>query len=292
MADVKWIKITTDMFEDEKIDYIESLPDSDSVLLIWAKLLCLAGKCNASGYIYLTENMPYTEDMLAHKFKKSSTTIKYALGIFERLNMVEIDEKGIFISNFEKHQSISKLDSIRAYERERKRISREKAKQKLALKEPVKNSENVPDMSRNVRMIEEDIDKDIDKDIDNINYKLILESWNQLPSPIKNIRAITSTRKKKITAKINQGLTIDEIIGAIQKINESNFCKGENNQNWVIDFDWIFKNDSNITKLLEGKYDNRQSYKSQNNGSFNNFEQREYDYDDLEQKLLEASGAR
>lgn len=51
MADVKWIKITTDIFDDEKILLIESLPDSDSIIVIWFKLLCLAGKMNNSGVL-------------------------------------------------------------------------------------------------------------------------------------------------------------------------------------------------------------------------------------------------
>ena len=44
MADVKWIKITTDIFDDEKILLIESLPDAYSIITVWFKLLCLAGK--------------------------------------------------------------------------------------------------------------------------------------------------------------------------------------------------------------------------------------------------------
>ena len=49
MADVKWIKITTDIFDDEKIILIESLPDAYAIITVWFKLLCLAGKQNNSG---------------------------------------------------------------------------------------------------------------------------------------------------------------------------------------------------------------------------------------------------
>ena len=48
MADIKWIKITTDIFDDEKILLIESLPEADSIIVIWFKLLCLAGKMNTA----------------------------------------------------------------------------------------------------------------------------------------------------------------------------------------------------------------------------------------------------
>ncbi|TJX14987.1 hypothetical protein E9840_04595 [Tissierella creatinini] len=53
MAEVKWIKLTTSMFEDEKIDFILSLPEGDSILLIWIRLLTMAGKCNSNGFIFL-----------------------------------------------------------------------------------------------------------------------------------------------------------------------------------------------------------------------------------------------
>ena len=62
------------MFEDEKIDFIESLPESDAILVIWIKLLTLAGKCNAGGFIFLTEKIPYTTEMLAHKFRRPINT--------------------------------------------------------------------------------------------------------------------------------------------------------------------------------------------------------------------------
>ena len=46
MSNVKWIKMTVNIFDDEKILLIESLPDADSIIVIWFKLLCLAGKQN------------------------------------------------------------------------------------------------------------------------------------------------------------------------------------------------------------------------------------------------------
>ena len=67
MSNVKWIKITTTMFDDEKIDFIESLPEADSILIIWIKHLTLAGRTNADGLILLSDTIPYTEEMLAHK---------------------------------------------------------------------------------------------------------------------------------------------------------------------------------------------------------------------------------
>lgn len=159
MAEVKWIKITTTMFDDEKIDFIESLPEADAILIIWIKLLTLAGRCNAGGYILLTENIPYTEEMLAHKFRRPLNTVKLALETFNKLGMLAADEKGMHLPNWEKHQNIEGLEKIR--EQTRKRVA--KYREKKALQEGnVTVTGNVT--PSNATDKELDIDKDIKKE--------------------------------------------------------------------------------------------------------------------------------
>ena len=63
MSEVKWIKLRIDMFDDEKIKIIQSMPEGDSMCMIWIKLLTLAGKTNDRGYIYISDNLPYTDEM-------------------------------------------------------------------------------------------------------------------------------------------------------------------------------------------------------------------------------------
>ena len=65
---LKWIKIVTDIFDDEKILLIEQLPDADSVIVIWFKLLCLAGKQNNGGVFIMNNRVPYTLQMLFNNF--------------------------------------------------------------------------------------------------------------------------------------------------------------------------------------------------------------------------------
>ena len=60
MAEVKWIKITTDVFDDEKILLIESMPSADSIITIWFKLLILAGKQNNNGVFMMSNKLPFT----------------------------------------------------------------------------------------------------------------------------------------------------------------------------------------------------------------------------------------
>ena len=125
MADVKWIKITTSIFDDEKIKVISTMPEADAILVVWVRLLTLAGKCNYGGYIYITETIPYTEEMLSAVMNKPILIIKLALQVLSQFSMIEIDEKGIYIVNWEKHQNMCKLNEMREYNRLAKQKERE-----------------------------------------------------------------------------------------------------------------------------------------------------------------------
>lgn len=130
MSEVKWIKLSTNMFEDEKIRLIETLPEPDTILIIWIKLLAQAGKTNATGYIYLNEHIPYTDEMLATIFNRPISTVRLALKTFEQFEMIEITKDNfISISNWEKHQNIDALEKIRLDTR--KRVQKHREKQKL-----------------------------------------------------------------------------------------------------------------------------------------------------------------
>lgn len=120
------------MFEDEKIRLIESLPEADTLLIIWIKLLSQAGRTNANGYIFLSENIPFTEEMLSTLFNRPIATVRLALQTFKQFGMIDItDDQYICISNWEKHQNVDGLEKIREQNRLRKQKQREKEKQYL-----------------------------------------------------------------------------------------------------------------------------------------------------------------
>jgi len=129
MADVKWIKIVTDIFDDEKILLIETLPEADSIIVIWFKLLCLAGKQNNSGVFMLNDRMPYNERMFATIFRRKESTIQLAFETFVNFGMIEIIDGAVTIPNWSKHQSLDQLEERKEYMREYMREYREKQKQ-------------------------------------------------------------------------------------------------------------------------------------------------------------------
>ena len=127
MADVKWIKITTDIFDDEKILLIESLPDAYAIIVVWFKLLCLAGKQNNSG-VFMMGQIAYTDKMLATIFRMKESTVTMALRTFEQFGMVEIIDGVITIPNWGKHQNLDQLESKKEYMRNYMKEYREKQK--------------------------------------------------------------------------------------------------------------------------------------------------------------------
>lgn len=131
MAGVKWIKIYVDMFDNKKIRFIRKLPDGNDILLCWIMLLTSAGKCNSNGFIFLTENVPYTVEMLSNEYDIPLNTVKLAIETLKKLNMIS-DEDGVFcISSWDEYQNIEGMERVKALNRERNKRYREKKKELL-----------------------------------------------------------------------------------------------------------------------------------------------------------------
>lgn len=149
MSNVRWIKIVVNVFDDEKIQLIETLPDADMLIVIWFKLLAMAGKCNDCGMVYLTRDIPYNVEMLSTIMRRPANTIRLALSEFAKLGMISIDNDFIAILNWEKHQTLGKLEMSK--ENTRKRVSEYRKRQKLI------SCKNVTDVTKsNADRLEED----------------------------------------------------------------------------------------------------------------------------------------
>lgn len=135
MNDVKWIKIDTSLFDNRKIKQIRTLPEGDSLIVIWLQLLCLAGTVNDYGRIYLTSEIPYTDQMLSTAFNEPLRTIQMALDVFQKFGMIEVVDDIILISNWEKYQSIEGLEKVREQAKIRMRNYRERQREGISYKD-------------------------------------------------------------------------------------------------------------------------------------------------------------
>lgn len=186
MSEIKWIKICTDIFDDEKILLIESKPEKDSIIVIWFKLLCFAGKQNNSGVFIINDKIAYTDEMLATIFRRPLDIVKSALDVFEQYGMIEIIDGTITIPNWEKHQNLDALERYR--EGNRQRVAKHRNKQKNIIKScnvTGNVKDNVTVTLCNATDKKEDIDKKEDKNNTCLNSENLDESFSESCKIIK-----------------------------------------------------------------------------------------------------------
>ena len=174
MAEVKWVKLTTDMFDNRKVKHLRRLPEGNNIVLIWVMLLTMAGRCNSGGMIFLTENIPYTPKMLADELDFEENTVILAIQALEQLDMIVTDNGFFTIAGWEEYQNADKLAEIRAKDRERKRLKRAQAKALLG------ESTDVHGMSTECPHIEEEREEDKEKEFHSFIHA---DSEEDLSSP-------------------------------------------------------------------------------------------------------------
>jgi predicted phage replisome organizer len=253
MAEVKWIKIVTDIFDDEKILLIESMPDKYAIIVCWFKLLCLAGKQNNSGVFMMNNRIAYTDEMLATIFRMPLPTVRMSLQAFEQFGMVEIIDGVITIPNWGRHQSLDAYEKKKAYDRQYRLAQREK--QKLL----AEKSNDCQTSSRTTVVVPEE-DKEEDKEIDieedkKISCQQIVDLYHSICKSYPKVRSLSDARRKAINARL-KAYSLEDFRTVFENAENSSFLKGSNDRNWSANFDWLIA-DKNIAKVLEGNYADR-----------------------------------
>jgi predicted phage replisome organizer len=271
-SDVKWIKICSDIFDDEKIMLIENLPSADSIIVIWFKLLCLAGKNNNSGVFILNDKIAYTDEMLATVFRRDINTVRLALKTFENYGMIEIVSGVYTIPNWGKYQNLDKIEQKSQYMRNYMQEYRKKQKDKIECKTNSKlygkaNSKtNVSsaevynkeldkkELDNKEKEIEEENDLIVSKDtIRQADVQRTIDEWNTLEEfGITPVKRMTPKREQAVKARIRQNC-VEDILEAIENIRHSTFLQGQNKNGWMVTFDWFLK-PGNFAKVFEGQY--------------------------------------
>jgi predicted phage replisome organizer len=125
MPGVPWIKLWTGIFDDEKIKIIQALPEGDTIVLCWLRLLCMAGKCGQGGTVAISEAIPYTDDMLSSIWGVQVSTVRLAIDTLSNLGMILVEEDGLMlITNWGRYQSVRTYEEVQQGWKERKRKQR------------------------------------------------------------------------------------------------------------------------------------------------------------------------
>ena len=120
------------MFDDDKIKIIETLPNGYEYIVIWVKILCMAGKKNDNGCIYLVKELPLDEAMLARVAGHNVDVFKAAIAIFESFGMVNFYNGHMQLTNWAKYQDkLKSYDDIKAKNAISQQKIRDKKKNEL-----------------------------------------------------------------------------------------------------------------------------------------------------------------
>jgi predicted phage replisome organizer len=221
---LSFIKLDIDIMNDTKIKIIRKMPAGNEILVVWIGILCLGMKSGKTGVLEVGDGIPFNDELLSAELDIELSTIRLALNTFEKLKMIEYFDNGeIYITNFEKHQEIDKIEIAKEKHRLAQGKYREKQKLLLSGDYHVKNNDATE--------LELESDKEIDIDTETktgkVNYaasdiKAIFNKWVSYDCLIKH-RQLTDTIKRAINGKLKYYTVID-ICSAIEnyaKVKES-----------------------------------------------------------------------
>lgn len=222
MFDYSWFKVGADTFNDPKIKIIEAEEDSDTIICIWFKSLCLARIVNDSGYLYINGETPYTLKTLAIEFNRPIEKVKAAIKVLRKLQMIEFTEDKFYrVTNWTKYQNVDALEKQRA--ETSRRVAKHRAKKKLETKNPDDNNgenNSVPNEENNNGSVNENSDE---------------MNENKDDGTLQNDKAL-ETKGSGVTIEDNENKNDNNSTDG-SEINSNVTCNTENS-----------KFDSNVTK--------------------------------------------
>lgn len=196
MSDIKWIKIVTDIFDDEKMYAIECMPDGRDIELVWFKILCLAGKCNQNGFLIINDKLAYTDEMLSKIFRMEIGVVQRALETFQTLQMIEVVDDSYMVSNWLMYQSGDRMEEVKEKNRIRQQRYRDNQKAKLLEMKKVRNVTNnvTNNVTPSISISNTLNSNSLSNDIDTNKYKSIKHKYGEY----KNV-LLTDEQYQKLT---------------------------------------------------------------------------------------------
>ena len=142
-------------------------------------------------------------------------------------------------------------------------LTNQQANQQLTNNQPTTNQQLTT--SKNIKNIRTKEDK-TSKAPEDLYPSNFMEAWNSICIDLPKVKTMTDARRKKIHARL-EDFSESDIIEAMMKIQESDFLSGREG-GWKANFDWLFLNSTNMAKVLEGNYQNKQPRKTRTESDF------------------------
>lgn len=265
MADKRfyWLKLKEDFFSSKEIKKLRKMSDGDTYVIIYLKMQLHSLKDNGKLYFEGIDDDFASE--IALEIDEDVEKVKTTISFLEHCNLIEsVSSDEYFLPTI---PDVTGSETKWA-EYKRKSKSLENGKGKL------ENIQSISNKTLEKLPLEKEKEKDIDIDIERrerdrekretIDYQRIVDMYNDTCVSFPHLKVLSENRKKTIKARLNSGYTYEDFQNLFTKAENSSFLKGSNDRNWSATFDWLIK-DSNMAKVLEGNYDERNNYYGENN---------------------------
>lgn len=275
-----WLKLKEDFFDDKVIKYLRKMPEGPTLVIIYLKMQLKSLK--TEGFLKYDGIFPTCEEELAILLDEPLTLVTGVINALEKMGVVERWENDVLYM-----KAMQELIGKESEAAARVRKHRELKKNKQLPQEALQCNANVTRSNENCNTeIEKEIDIDIDIEKENrdrernrdkersieerinrISFQTVCDLYNSICLSYPKIKKLSEARKKAIKARMSSGYTVDDFKTLFEKAEASSFLKGANKQDWRATFDWLIT-DSNMAKVIDGNYDNKNSQTVQSSNPF------------------------
>lgn len=274
-----WLRLKEDFYDQKEIKKLRKIAGGDTYVVIYQRIQLLSLKTD--GLIYFDGIEDDLAGELALELDESEDNVRITLQYMSRFGLIrEVGPNkyeittvaGLIGSESESAERVRRF-------RERKATTLQGEALQKALQgngEALHSNEPVTACNTEKRRDREDIEKEIEKEIeidtedtqqagaeqslsqkrDSVPYEKIRQLFNEICVSYPSVINIEGQRRKAVAARWKTYKDLETFRTLFQKTEASSFLKGHNDRNWMADFDWITK-PTNMTKVLEGKYDDK-----------------------------------
>lgn len=236
-----WLKLKRDFFKRHDIRIIEQMPNGKDYVLFYLKMLLES--IDHEGALRFSETIPYDHNMLSVITNTNVDMVKAAMDLFIGLGMVEIlDDNTIYMNE------VQKLIGSETRWAQKKRVQRQKG-DNVPLLSPKCPTEIEIKIDKEKREREKSLEKE-DREISGV-----VSLFNSICISFPQVKYLSETTEANVQALLDK-YSMDDFKALFEKVEQSDFLKGENEKGWSATFDWLMQED-HMCKVLNGNYDNK-----------------------------------
>lgn len=255
-----WLKLKVDFFSQKEIKKLRRIAGGDVFTIIYLKLQLLSLKNDGKLFFDGIEDT-FSEE-LALELDENIEDVKITLLYLQKNNLLEEvsqDEYFLTMSKEFVGRENTSNERVRRH-RERKKLNEcnvtcNSIETKCNTEIEIEKEKEI-EIEKEINILSED------KSSDRVNYQEIIKTYNNICTTLHNVRELNQKRKTRLRIMWKENPNLEYFKNIFNTVNNSDFLSGRNNVWANCNFDWIIA-PSNVTKILEGQYNNKDKHTQQ-----------------------------